>query len=153
MQLRVPRWMESSGSQRVALVGGLLKNNLLSPSAPALVTKKTWGLKDRRLSPTALEAERPRSRRQPVRLVLGRNFFEAFLLHVGERSSRDASSRALVPCMRGPPWCPDYLPQVTPSHTITRGVRASTGDLGGHRFSPQLCPLLPPFIALGPSCG
>lgn len=77
MQLRVPRWMESSGSQRVALVGGLLKNNLLSPSAPALVTKKTWGLKDRRLSPTALEAERPRSRRQPVRLVLGRNFFEA----------------------------------------------------------------------------
>lgn len=60
-----------------ALVGGLLKNNLLSPSAPALVTKKTWGLKDRRLSPTVLGAGRPRSRCQPVRLVLEKTFFEA----------------------------------------------------------------------------
>ena len=73
---------------------------------------------------------------------------DAFLLRVGERSSRDASSRALVPCLRAPPWCPDHLPQVTPSHTITQGVRASTDDLGGHRFSPQLCPLLPALPSL-----
>ena len=59
------------------LVGNLLKNNLLSPSAPALVTKETWGLKDRHLSLTVLEAGRPRSRLQPAWLVLGRTFFEA----------------------------------------------------------------------------